>query len=274
MDIREAILKANQILDEERSSPSVKYVPAPLRNPSDYLLRITAIAGIMNIHQLRQQHPRTVSENPEMLNFESTNHDLLRALLAQLPQTEISKLLVGIAARLRSGVAATKSTVPASLKWNSLTSDLPLVLEFLVRNGGKAYFFSVLENSRIQFIPGHILLFMQLEELIAFNYSQFTDSEYERLSCAIEKLGTKAAAEAQNDRARNVHDVRWPEVGSISGSGLLDAIQKSCNGIVEQSRKARYFYLKGSLEQGLNLEVNQDKTAVQTYLQQFGFSPT
>jgi hypothetical protein len=43
-------------------------------------------------------------------------------------------------------------------------------------------------------------------------------------------------------------------------------------GIEEQCRKARFLYLKASLSEGLNLEVNQDREAVQSYLQTLGFS--
>ncbi len=41
-----------------------------------------------------------------------------------------------------------------------------------------------------------------------------------------------------------------------------------------QCRKARYLYLKGSLLEGLNLEVNQDKVTVEQYIQRFRLSPS
>jgi len=53
---------------------------------------------------------------------------------------------------------------------------------------------------------------------------------------------------------------------------MLSEIVSVCEGLVEQCRKARFLYVKTELQEGLNLEVNQDKDAVVSYLQKSGFS--
>jgi hypothetical protein len=42
--------------------------------------------------------------------------------------------------------------------------------------------------------------------------------------------------------------------------------------VLEGCRKAKYLYLKGSLLPGMNLEVNQDKGTVRTFLEKLGFT--
>jgi len=53
---------------------------------------------------------------------------------------------------------------------------------------------------------------------------------------------------------------------------IFRELQASGAAILEQCRKAQYLYLKGSLLEGLNLEINQDRDIVQSYLLQLGFS--
>ena len=46
----------------------------------------------------------------------------------------------------------------------------------------------------------------------------------------------------------------------------IDAIAQQCN-------QARYFYLKGILQQNTNLEIESDKTKVVGFLDSLGFDP-
>src|ERR1700681_3170168 len=78
MDHREALAKANQILNEERLNPTVNYI-AKREGDSD----LSAILSPLELRTLRSQHPREVQEGRRKWAFESTNYNLLRALLAQ-----------------------------------------------------------------------------------------------------------------------------------------------------------------------------------------------
>ena len=62
----------------------------------------------------------------------------------------------------------------------------------------------------------------------------------------------------------------WNEIGTLNTRSFYLELEASSKAIAEQCRKARYLYLKGSLSEGLNLEVNQDKTVVEEYLQRYG----
>ena len=57
-------------------------------------------------------------------------------------------------------------------------------------------------------------------------------------------------------------------------AGLFSELRLSAGGILEECRKSRYLYLKGSLLEGLNIEINQDKEAVNSYLMTLGFTAT
>jgi hypothetical protein len=71
----------------------------------------------------------------------------------------------------------------------------------------------------------------------------------------------------------NLHGLRAqdPRDGSVSLSGLNFQVNAESKRVQELCRKARYLFLKGSLIEGLNLEVNQDKDAVKGFLHNLGF---
>src|SRR5260370_32372810 len=153
--------------------------------------------------------------------------------------------------------------------WNNLSSDLPLVAEFLVRNHGKAQLIRILWEG--EHIPGYAPLLRQLEEMIALNYTVFTDSDYETLASAMLNSNARAEGKEKEYRKINAVSVHWPEIGPLSATGRCVEVRAASQSIAEQFRKARYLYLKGSLSEGLNVEVNQDKIAVEQYIQQYGF---
>ncbi len=270
MELREALSKANQILDEERVSPTIDYDCVPQGERPAQL--VVAIMGITNLHALRAQRPRQIIENPTTYRFKSTNYDLLCALLSRLAENDRPAFLCVVAVRLVSAPGCVRKPHVFFPGWNNLSSDLPLVAEFLVRNHGKAQLIRVLFES--ERIPGHAPLLRQLEEMIALNYTVFTDSDYETLGSAMLNISARAAAKEKEYRKENTVSVHWLEIGSVSATGLCDEVEAASKAIVEQCRKARYLYLKGLLSEGLNLEVNQDKIAVEQYIQQYGFPHT
>jgi hypothetical protein len=270
MNLKEATAAARQILDEEQVSPTVHYVPMPFGEARD--IARAGQAYMIHANPYFREHPRDVLEDTGLFTFDSTNHKLLSALLSRVSHIDQPHVIGFLGLGLVWGVGASQTSVRTYPKWNLLVSELPLIVEFLVRNGGKAQLFAMLENDKTKMIPGHVLMLLQLEDLISFNFTHFTDSEYSRLSRAALNFGKLAATKREEYEAQNVRDVQWPQTGGVSGTGMCRAIEKSCMGIIEQCRKARYFYLKGNLLEGLNLEVNQDKAAVESYLHRFGFS--
>lgn len=109
------------------------------------------------------------------------------------------------------------------------------------------------------------LLLVQLEEMIALNFTVFTEQEYRQLPAAIS--GIAANIEQLRERPRPASTIESNTIYHV-----LQEIPTLCASVVEECRKAVYFYVKGSLTPQMNLEVNQDKGRVQTFLEKMGFS--
>jgi hypothetical protein len=231
MELQEALEKANQILDEERVSPTVNYDCVPQSERTAQL--VVSILAITNLQAQRGERPRRIIGNATTYKFKSTNYDLLCALLSRLPEND--------RAAFRSGVALRLVSAPGCVR-------KPYVL-----------------------FPGWL---RQLEEMIALNYTVFMDSDYETLAPAMLNISARAAEAEKECRKSNIVSTEWPGIGSVSATALCIEVEAASKAIAEQSRKARYLYLKGSLSEGLNLEVNQDKIAVEQYIQQYGFPHT
>jgi hypothetical protein len=151
--------------------------------------------------------------------------------------------------------------------WNGFVSELPLITEFCLRNGATALFLQKLLE--MQSSPGKAVLLRHLEDVVALNFTIFTDAHYEQLELVAGRLHADSALQYQQSRGIRLSHT-WAGL-SVEQSKLLLELAEGAAGLAEECRKARYLYLKGELLEGLNLEVNQDKDAVRSYLQQLGF---
>ena len=153
--------------------------------------------------------------------------------------------------------------------WRGLVSELPLVAEFCVRNGASQNFFRALGEAGP--LPGHAILLRHLEDMIALNFTVFSDAEYQQLDLCIRNF--RASAERQIGQRGNAPLAQgWPKIATPSE--LLQEIIDATDSVLEECRKARFLYLKSSLLEGLNVEINQDKDVVQSYLRALGFTET
>src|ERR1035441_2323714 len=95
MKLRDAVGKVDQVLDEERAAPTVRYdmaAPAPVVN-----------ATAAYFHPLnRTRHPRAGQERPEEFLFKSANFDLLCALLDQVSEEDRPALFAASLSRISS----------------------------------------------------------------------------------------------------------------------------------------------------------------------------
>jgi hypothetical protein len=267
MELREAIAKANQILDEERASPTVSYELSEreLSHP------LASAFGILWLQQIRSQRPRPVEEPPRLWSFKSTNYSLLCALLSRVAKGSRSAFLSAVLLRMTSAPACAHAKHTAQLSWQGLVSELPVVAEFCVRNGATRHFFRALGEADA--LPGHAILVRHLEDIIALNFTVFSEAEYEQLDLCVRNF-RESAERGLGGQPKNAVTVKWPGIGSVSLGSLVREIIDATDDIREECRKARYLYLKGSLLEGLNLEINQDKEVVQSYLRTLGFSQT
>lgn len=152
--------------------------------------------------------------------------------------------------------------------WYGFVSELPLIAEFCVRNGATNAFFGALD--RIATSPACIVLLMHLADMIRLNFTIFSDSEYDQLRRCILDLRKNADLQYQQSRM----GIQYLEGTTVALSRMLIEIRQFADRVFEDCRKAQYFYLKGSLMEGLNIEINQDKEAVQGYLSGFRFTAT
>jgi len=278
MNIGLAIQKAKQILDEERSSPTVSYALAPKPAGTDPVSAAATLLPLVALPVMRSRRPREVLTDPATFGFSSVNCDLLRALMSQVAERGRGQFLSYVCQRLSWDVGCRKQHPSAFPSWDNMVSELPLVVEFLVRYGGKEDFFRFLETKNLAMIPGHVLMLMQLEDMIALNYTVFIESEYPRLASAVRCFWSSMKTFADGSARRGPGNtivygrVRYGELGEINLLRWYNEVTAICNGITEECRKARYLFLKGSLLEGLNLEVNQDRNKVESYLRKFGFS--
>jgi hypothetical protein len=259
MLLQDAIRKAGQILDQERVAPTLSYALAT----TDRTLQALSLMGGPSTERGRRL--RSIQEDPNRFQFKSLNFDLLCALLDQVPTQDRQEWLAPLRARILSAQSyrRTSSEVLGSGKWQRSSSELPLIAEFLVRRGQAILFISALGQAAPS--PGLTLLLIQLEEMIALNFTLFTDEEYALLPKAIASI-----------RKSIVELGKRPKPSSTTESNVVYHVQEEvpefCDSALEACRKARYLYVKGSLMPGMNLEVNQDKATVRTFLEKLGFS--
>jgi hypothetical protein len=258
MLLYEARRKANLILDEERASPTVGYELLKVASDTTMLLASLLVDD-------RGSHPRRVRENPNTVQLKSTNYDLLGALFDQVPEAEKPSLFHELLARILRPDSFRHKPGPVLGAGQSsrCASELPLVAEFLVRRGDKEAFFNALSKAALS--PGLSLLLVQLEEMIALNFTVFKEQEYGQLPSAISGIAPRLEKFREQPRSSNTH-----QSNTVYYVGR--EIPVLCASVVEECRKAIYFYVKGSLLPQMNLEVNQDKGRVQTFLEKLGFS--
>lgn len=267
MELRGAIDKANQILDEERSSPTVQYSlrleAIKLDAPFGAAVGMLAVAGEPRTLQIiRSQRPRQIVEDPRKWEFKSINYDLLCALLSQVPEDSRAAFLAAVLARLNSKPGCSKSKKTIEPRWNGWVSEFPLVAEFCVRKGAKDLFLQALAGINLD--VGHAVLLRHIEDMIALNFHVFAESDYKVLTMAITSTGYAARKQLKV----------YMDKGVPGNEGIIfyTEVVEGTEGIKEECRKAQFLYLKGALLEGLNLEVNQDKAAVESFLKTQGFS--
>jgi len=259
MDLRDAIQKAAQILDQERVVSTVSY-EAVTTDPV-----MSAVSVLVGPLKERGKHCRAVQERPEEFQFKSLNFDLLCALWDQVPPQDRPAWLASLLARIASARSYrhTSRGVLGAGQWHRCSSELPLVAEFVVRRGDKQLFIRALGEAAPS--PGLTLLLVQIEEMIALNFTLFTDEEYSQFPMAIAAI-RRTIAELE----------KRPKPSSTIESNTIYHVRYDvpgfCDSVLEGCRKARYLYVKGSLLPGMNLEVNQDKTTVRTFLEKLGFA--
>jgi hypothetical protein len=263
---------ANQILGEERRSPTISYKDS-FEDRADVVGLMAILYGQRYLSSLRSRRPREIQEDPSRFIFKSTNYELLLALALRVAEGDRQQFIRNVLMRLVQHPGCRKTSqcwrYPS---WNYLTSELPLIVEFGIRNGATRFLFNTLGEATP--IPGHAILLRQLEDMIALNFTVLADAEYTHCSLSVANFAATSKRRLEDYEKGRITSELFPDLGSLDMRTVLREILGAAEGIQEQCQKARYLYLKGYLLEGLNLETNQDKDRVEHYLQRFGFSRT
>ncbi|HYM09250.1 MAG TPA: hypothetical protein VEU62_00885 [Bryobacterales bacterium] len=238
MQLGEATAKANQILDEERASPTISYklnakeLSSPLQVAAD-------LHEYEALNRISSQRPRPVEDKLRLWSFESTNYSLLRALLSQVAEESRPAFFSAVLSRMALAPACAYTRQVYQPSWNQLVSELPLVAEFCVRNGASREFFRALGEAGP--LPGHAVLLRHLEDMIALSFTVFSEAEYQQLDPCIRSFRESAERRLRQDEGRHI-TYQWPGGASVKPLGLLQEIVGAADGIREECRKARYLY--------------------------------
>lgn len=281
MDLAEAVKKASAILDEERERPTVSYldtgndwVARYKEMTPDEVAEAERISKVprLNVIAMREQQPRIVTETPQIYTFSSVNFELLVTVLSQVHSDDRPAFINSILARIlkRDSIHRVPNTHTFP-RFNGYVSELPLVAEFCIRTGYVSRLLQTLDSVP-QPTYGVVILLKQLEETIALSFNLFTEKQLEQIPGALsnlrlasERLTYASSGKRGGVRVKNPHYIAGMEQEATAVVNSIDGIAKECV-------QAGYWYLKGGLQQIPNLEVNRDKTTVESYLLKLGFT--
>lgn len=204
--------------------------------------------------------------------FESVNFDLLVRIYQQLNENERPLLVSSLLELIPSFGTAWNSLGGVRFpSWDGCFSCLPLVAEFCVRTRNTGVFIESLLTPKLP-TTGLQIMLLQLAEMVAVNFNVFSDAELARLSDVLGELSNIAGRQtwvSKRDRGSTkvIENPDYQPGFEKQGKAMLDTIV----GIAEQCRKARYFYLKGALQQTINLDVETDKSKVESFLVKLGY---
>src|SRR6266567_545320 len=264
MEIDDAKRRAAQVLDQERFEPTTGYSPyltGPVAGP--YALQ-------PEIAALERKRPREVFTSKGLrIRFESANYELLLALLGRVPNASRDAMFSWILGRITDPNSFMRAQHPLWYPhWNPFVSELPLVAELCVRQGKRQDLFRSISVAKPS--PAVLILLLQIEDLLAFNFGLFSEQELGELEAAVEKFFDAG----EKDPLRRAGRHPWSNREAVNIERFWRDLKAACASVCQECRKGQYLYLKGFLLEGVNLEVNQDKEAVASFLKSLSFDPT
>jgi len=283
MEIAQAVDSTLLILDDETVRPTIQYRYVGEEWPGvtrwqEQDLRDNGytpmMAGVIALAQMRMGRPRPVEEDPQLWRFESANFNLLLIILNRVLNPNrapfIRALLSAALEEPPLALAERNSDFPS---WNGNSSGLGLLAEFCIRTGHSQVFFDSTHQVKAPSTAVAIMV-RQIEEIFALNFTIFSEAEVETLP---EHLASLRRVAYQQTYWANSTSPGEPPIGNPDYIEGLEhegqEIVKSIDAITAQCKQARYFYLKGALQETTNLEVESDKTKVIGFLDSLGFDP-
>jgi len=265
MNMDEALEKARRILAEEQVDPTLSYRYASSSE-------ITQPAGQRNLAFDRKSRPRQVSENLKLYVFESTNFNLLLKIFSQVAEEDRAKFVSALLDHVRQPIQAVPQRYnPTFPSYRDGVSALALLAEFCIRTGHLKELLAATAEPKMP-AASLVIMLLEIEEMIALNFNLFSDSELAAIPSNLARL--REIAERQTYSARGPmggpmkENPHYRDGFSAVGNETVTVI----DGITEACRKARYWYLKGALQELPNLEIESDRLKVEGFLIKLGFS--
>ncbi len=197
MNARDTLVKAVQILEEERVRQTLHYSFVSKTWPralywNQYQLQLQGytpgMAGVTALTSMRKESPRLVEEDATLWEFKSGNFDLLLKILGLVPDNERQDFVKSLIESMFKAVPIQKVKVQTPFpNWEFQTSSLSLLIEFAVRTG---YLAELLEATKLITMPspGLVMMLMELEEMIALNFTLFSESQIANLPNGLSHL--------------------------------------------------------------------------------------
>jgi hypothetical protein len=281
MDISEAKLAVDQILHEECQRPTVHYDDTA----NDWVHRYkeltpqeiatwTKITGTprKNLWAQRKDSPRDVSETPHIFRFSGTNYNLLMTVYGQVAENNRPKLVAYILKRVERGGTYTVYK-PVDYFFPTLVGyvcELPLVAEFCVRTGKGELLFEAAAKAKVP-TESLAIMMIQLEETFALQWDLFSNDQlahvYEWLK-PLREIADKQTHASRRTKGKMVENPDYKPGREHEAKQIV----KSIDHIAGYCQRARFFYLKGALQQNINVEVENDKAKIEDFLTKLGFS--
>ena len=291
MELKLALYKAEQILNEERLRPTCMYVDKGVNWAAEMqrlvaqlkageVLKQEALAVAadgsrrLNITGMRAQNPRTVSETPEQYKFVGANYGFLLKLMNQVDKSDLPAFVSALIARtLTHGDYVYDRNQHHYPELDGKVSELPLVAEFAIRTGHVKELFELMSQAKNP-TPGLALLMMQLADTLSFNFTIFPETDLEMMGSWLKPL--LEMADLQTHSARGVRAsgamVQNPHYkpGREREAGMI-VIQ--IHHLLAEISQALFFYLKGALQDIPSLEIDDDRRKVIGVIESLGFDP-
>jgi hypothetical protein len=262
---------AIQILNEEFARPTLDYrVNAELGSTPGARI-VTNIMAMMPLSKIRKKKVRDVFEVPEMFILSGTNYKLLTAVTAQLDEESRPKFIADLLKHIEAGGGAGRFCQRQHFpSLNSYVSYFPLIGEFCIRMGYAEQLFSAAAKVTVP-TASITLLMMQVEDMISLNFDVFSEAQLQEIPKWLAPLRAMAELQTWSSKRQGGKITENPACKQ-GRQEEANRIVKSIDGIMAECQQARYFYLKGVLQQPtVNVEVENDKEEIEGYLRKLGF---
>jgi hypothetical protein len=266
MDLSEAVEKANRVLEEEQVQPTLGYRYDGKAWPENAMARAYLASQ-------RRDRPRNVFEDPNQFKIESTNLNLLLKIFSQVGHAERASFISTLLNHVRKPIIANDSKFQNIFpSFKGKTSALAVLAEFVIRTGHLKELLAATAEPKMPTASLAIML-KEIEDMVALNFNLFSDAQLTSMPSDLAPLRKLAylqtySASAPIGKPRKANPHYRPGYSEV-GNEIVDAI----DGITEECRKARFWYLKGALQDLPNLEIESDKLKIEDFLTKLGFQP-